>query len=84
MYKAVITITFKKSILDPQGSAVHKALTSLGYQNVEDVRVGKHIEVLLESTSLTEAQDQLKEMCVKLLANPVIEDYFVEVAEVGK
>lgn len=84
MYKAVITITFKKSILDPQGSAVHKALTSLGYQNVQEVRVGKHIEVLLDGTGLEEAREQLKEMCAKLLANPVIEDYIVEVAEVRK
>lgn len=84
MYKAIITITFKKSILDPQGSAVHKALTSLGYQNVSDVRVGKHLEVQLDSPSIEEAKEQLKEMCVKLLANPVIEDYYVEVSEVGK
>lgn len=84
MYKAVITITFKKSILDPQGSAVHKALNSLGYQNVQDVRVGKHIEVLLEGDGLEEARAQLEEMCAKLLANPVIEEYHVDVAEVRR
>lgn len=84
MYKAIITVNFKKSILDPQGSAVLKALKSLGYQNVEDVRVGKHIEVLLESDSGSEAKQQLEDMCTKLLANPVIEDYCVELAEVQK
>lgn len=84
MYKAIITVNFKKSILDPQGSAVLKALKSLGYQNVEDVRVGKHIEVLLESDSNSEAKQQLDEMCTKLLANPVIEDYRVELVEVQK
>jgi len=82
MYKAIVTITFKKSILDPQGSAVLKALKSLGYQDVQDVRVGKHMEILLDSPSMETALEQLKEMCSKLLANPVIEDYHVDVAEV--
>lgn len=82
MYKAVVTITFKKSILDPQGTAVSKALKSLGYQNVEDVRVGKHMEVFLQSQSKEEAKEQVKEMCTKLLANPVIEDYIIEITEV--
>lgn len=84
MYKAVITVNFKKSILDPQGSAVLKALKSLGYNNVEDVRVGKHIEVMLESDNSENAKAQLDEMCSKLLANPVIEDYKVDLAEVQK
>lgn len=83
-YHAVITVTFKKSILDPQGNTVHKALKSLGYQDVEDVRIGKHIEVTLESDSKRKAEEQLKEMCDKLLANPVIEDYIIEVTEVSK
>jgi phosphoribosylformylglycinamidine synthase len=84
MFKAVITVNFKKSILDPQGTAVLKALNSLGYKNVEDVRVGKHIEVILDSENSDKAKEQLKEMCDKLLANPVIEDYQVEVVEVGR
>ena len=84
MYKAVITVNFKKSILDPQGSAVLKAVKSLGYNNVEDVRVGKHIEVMLESDNSENAKAQLEEMCSKLLANPVIEDYKVDLAEVQK
>jgi len=82
MFKAVITVNFKKSILDPQGSAVLKALKSLGYHNVEDVRIGKHIEVMLESDNSDNAKDQMNEMCSKLLANPVIEDYRVEMVEV--
>lgn len=84
MFKAVITISFKKSILDPQGTAVLKALNSLGYQNVEDVRVGKHIEIMLDSDSHEKAVEELKEMCDKLLANPVIEDYKVDVMEVRR
>ncbi|MCR4443413.1 MAG: phosphoribosylformylglycinamidine synthase subunit PurS [Peptococcaceae bacterium] len=82
MFKAVVTVTFKKSILDPQGSAVLKALKSLGFQGVEDVRVGKHIEVLLQSESQEKAKYEIETMCSKLLANPVIEDYYFEVAEV--
>lgn len=82
MYKAIVTITYKKSILDPQGSTVLKALKSLGYHDVADVRVGKHLEVLIDSPNLETALEQLKEMCSKLLANPVIEDYCLDVAEV--
>ncbi|HHY05759.1 MAG TPA: phosphoribosylformylglycinamidine synthase subunit PurS [Clostridia bacterium] len=82
MFKAVVTITYKKSILDPQGNAVHKALKSLGYQEVEDVRMGKHMEILLRGEELQEAEAQVKEMCSRLLANPVIEDYQVELVEV--
>lgn len=82
MYKAVITVNFKKSILDPQGTAVSKALKSMGYTGVEDVRVGKHIEVTLDGESLEKVKEQLKEMSDKLLSNPVIEDYKVDVAEV--
>lgn len=81
MYKAIITVTFKKSILDPQGSAVLKALHSLGYQSVEDVRMGKHIEVLLDGDNKEAAKEQVDEMCTKLLANPVIEEYHVDIVE---
>jgi len=84
MYKAVITINFKKSILDPQGNAVQKALVSLGYQNVEEVRVGKHIEVKLEGDSIGKAREQVDEMCARLLANPVIEEYYIDVVEVKR
>jgi len=82
LYKAVVTIHLKKSILDPQGSTVLKALKSLGYQNVEEVRTGKHLELLLDSPSVEKALEQTREMCSKLLANPVIEDFQVEVTEV--
>ncbi len=82
MFKAVVTITFKKNILDPQGSAVHKALHSLGYPEVSDVRVGKHIEVVMDVDSDEIAHKRIEEMCTKLLANPVIEDYQINVAVV--
>lgn len=82
MYKADVTVTYKKSVLDPQGNAVLKSLQSLGYQNVEQVRVGKHIEILLEAENAASAQVQLDEMCERLLSNPVIEDYQVSLSEV--
>lgn len=82
MYKAVVTINLKKSILDPQGSVVLKSLKALGYSDVEEVRVGKHIELQISADSEEKALEQAKEMCAKLLANPVIEEYHVEVTEV--
>lgn len=82
MFKAVVTISLKKSILDSQGNAIHRALRALGYQEVEDVRWGKHLEILLRGEELKEAEIQVEEMCTRLLANPVIEDYQVELVEV--
>ena len=75
MFKAVITVTLKKSVLDPQGKTVKSALRSMGYQSVEDVRLGKHMEVMVNAENESQAKDQLKEMCEKLLVNPVIETY---------
>jgi phosphoribosylformylglycinamidine synthase len=82
MFKAVVTIGLKKSILDPQGSAVHKALHSLGYQEVTGVRMGKRIEINLNAKNSEEAEMRVKEMCTKLLANPVIEEYQMDLVEV--
>ena len=72
-------VTLKRGVLDPQGSAVNRALHTLGYSEVADVRLGKLIEVTLDG-NLPEAEERarLEEMCRKLLANTVIEDYRVE------
>ncbi|NLT95635.1 MAG: phosphoribosylformylglycinamidine synthase subunit PurS [Clostridia bacterium] len=78
MYKAKVFVTLKPSILDPQGNAVKKGLLSLGFNNVEDVRVGKYLEVTLEAADKEQAFKDIDEMCKKLLANPVIEDYSFE------
>ena len=76
---AKVYVTLKRGVLDPQGSAVARSLHSLGYQEVADVRLGKFIEVKLEEgTSPDEARRRLDEMCRKLLANTVIEDYRIE------
>lgn len=75
MYLAKIIVTLRKSILDPQGRAVHHALQSLGLTNVEDVRMGKFIEVRISGTEQQVAERVAEEACRKLLANPVMEDY---------
>ncbi|KAB3534434.1 phosphoribosylformylglycinamidine synthase subunit PurS [Alkaliphilus pronyensis] len=77
--KAKVYVTLKKSIADPQGNAIGKALNKIGYDNVEDVRIGKLIETELGEVTKETAEKQLKEMCEKLLANTVIEQYSFEV-----
>jgi phosphoribosylformylglycinamidine synthase len=76
-----IFISYKEGVLDPQGKAVERSLHSLGYQEVRDVRMGKYLEVELEASSRDSAAARTREMCDKLLANPVIEDYRVEIEE---
>ena len=76
---AKIYITLKKDVLDPQGSVIANSLKSLGFNNIEDVRQGKYIEIKLDSENKESANKQINEMCVKLLANLVIEDYKVEI-----
>jgi len=72
-----IAVTLKPTLLDAQGRAVHSALGNLGYDNVKDVRIGRFIEVKLDDGANLDSE--IKEMCDKLLANPVIEDYRYEV-----
>jgi len=79
MLNAKVYVTLKKGVLDPQGKAVQHSLASLGYIGVEDVRLGKYVEVKLNETDKEKAKAQLKEMCEKLLANTVIEDYRFEI-----
>ena len=76
--KAKIFVTLKHGVLDPQGKAVGHALESLGYDNIKDVRVGRFFELELAGGG-GETENQLKEMAEKLLANPVIENYRVEI-----
>jgi len=76
---AKIYITLKKDVLDPQGSVIANSLKSLGFNSIEDVRQGKYIEIKLDSENEESANKQINEMCEKLLANLVIEDYKVEI-----
>ncbi|CAH1223676.1 Phosphoribosylformylglycinamidine synthase subunit PurS [Paenibacillus plantiphilus] len=76
--KATVYVTIKQNVLDPQGSAVQGALHSMGFEEVGKVRVGKYLELELDTTDRAEAENNLKAMCEKLLANTVIEDYRFE------
>ena len=76
--KARIIVTLKKGVLDPQGKAIEGALGSLGFAGVENVRQGKFIEVELAETDAAKAEAEVRQMCEKLLANTVIENYQVE------
>ena len=73
--KARIYVTLKREVLDPQGDAVKHALGALGFAGVKDVRVGKLVEIELEGATDEARNAELRSMCAKLLANPVIEDF---------
>jgi phosphoribosylformylglycinamidine synthase subunit PurS len=77
-YHARIYVTLRPSVLDPAGTAVQSGLFHMGYADVESVRIGKYIEVNLAAADETEAHNQLDRMCDQLLANPVIENYRIE------
>ncbi|WP_096201821.1 phosphoribosylformylglycinamidine synthase subunit PurS [Bacillus sp. FJAT-45350] len=81
MYKVKVYVTLKESVLDPQGSAVKGSLHALTYTEVEEVRIGKYMELTVEKTD--NVDQRIKEMCEKLLANTVIEDYRYELEEVN-
>jgi phosphoribosylformylglycinamidine synthase subunit PurS len=78
---ARIHVTLKPVVLDPQGEAVLHGLHQLGYQDVSSVRVGKYMEITLSAASQSAAEDAIRQMCERLLANPVIERYDFTVAE---
>ncbi|MDD5644519.1 MAG: phosphoribosylformylglycinamidine synthase subunit PurS [bacterium] len=75
MFLAKVYVTLKKSVLDPQGVTVKHALDSMGYRLVDDVRLGKYMEIKIVSVDRKEAETLLREMCEKLLINPVIEEF---------
>ncbi len=77
--KAKVHVTLKNGVLDPQGKAVENALGTLGFNGVEGARIGKYIELDLAETDAAKAEAQVTEMCEKLLANTVIENFRVEV-----
>ncbi|WP_335869407.1 phosphoribosylformylglycinamidine synthase subunit PurS [Bacillus sp. 2205SS5-2] len=79
MVNVKIYVTLKQSVLDPQGEAVKNALHSMNYAEVEDVRIGKYMELVLADTD--DVEQKIMEMCERLLSNPVIEDYSFEIEE---
>ena len=76
---ARIHITLKKDVLDPQGKVIANSLSNLGFEGIQSVRQGKYIEIILDGNDKNSATTRLNEMCEKLLANLVIEDYSVEI-----
>ena len=78
---AKVYVTLKEGVLDPQGKAVQHSLESLGYNEVSDVRLGRYMEIKFDGIEGDEARSRLKEMCEKLLANPVIEDYRFDILD---
>jgi phosphoribosylformylglycinamidine synthase subunit PurS len=81
MYKVKVYVTLRENVLDPQGNAVKGALHSLSYQEVQDVRIGKFMELMIEKND-RDIEEIVRDMCEKLLANTVIEDYRYEIEEV--
>jgi phosphoribosylformylglycinamidine synthase subunit PurS len=81
MCKAVVYVTLRQSVLDPQGHAVKGALHILGFDEVKDVRIGKYMELELDTADRAQAEERVRAMCEKLLANTVIEDYRFEIVE---
>ncbi len=83
IYQAQIYVTLRPSVLDPAGTAVESGLKHLGYDNVEQVRIGKYIELTLRAEDEDGARQQLDRICNQLLANPVIENYRFNLVEVA-
>ena len=77
--RARVHVSLKSGVLDPQGQAIASALATLGFEGVDDVRQGKLIELTLTATDQATAREQVEQMCKKLLANPVIEKYEIEI-----
>ena len=73
--KFSVTVTLKKDVLDPQGKVVQNTLVNMGMNNLKNIRQGKHFEIELNENNATVAQNKVEEMCKKLLANLVIENY---------
>jgi phosphoribosylformylglycinamidine synthase subunit PurS len=82
-YEARVEITHLPGIADPQGATVERSLPALGYDNVSHVRVGKSIRLVVDATDEAAARAQVDEMCHRLLANPVIEAYEIELTELA-
>jgi phosphoribosylformylglycinamidine synthase len=79
--KAIVNIFLKEGVLDPQGKAVHHALSTMGFSDVSDVRMGKQIVLDLNSSDEAKAKVEVEKMCETLLANTVIENYTFELVK---
>ncbi len=82
MFLAKVFIRLKPTVNDPQGQTIHGGLRQLGFDSVQSVRAGKYMEIRLDETSEDDASQKVRDMCDKLLANPVIEDYSFDLERV--
>ena len=73
--KISVIVTLKKDVLDPQGKTIKQALEGMSFKNINDVRQGKYFEIEIDEKNLKKGEEKVEEMCKKLLANLVIEDY---------
>ena len=78
-YRVKVEVKLKPVVLDPQGKSVLMALNNLGYDEVEDARIGKLIELRIKDGSAESVRERVNDMCVRLLSNPVIEEFEIEV-----
>ena len=81
MFEAKIRVTLKPTVNDPQGLTIAQALARLGFDSVQSVRAGKFIEIKVDETDRDRAESQVREMCERLLANPVIERFSFDLVE---
>ena len=81
MYKALVNVILRKSILAPKGKGARGALHNLGYTTIDDVRIGKFIEINIEASSEKEAETIAADACSKLLANQVMEDFTIQITK---
>ncbi len=82
MYLSKVYITLKPTVNDPQGLTIKGALHTLGFKNVDEVRAGKYIEIKIEAANMEKARAEIQDMCKKLLANPVIENFRFDLEEI--
>ncbi|MCD5412609.1 MAG: phosphoribosylformylglycinamidine synthase subunit PurS [Dehalococcoidia bacterium] len=82
MYLAKVYVTLKPTVNDPQGLTIKGGLHTLGFNSVESVRAGKYLQIKLDGSDRADAEEQVREMCQKLLANPIIEDFSFELEEI--
>ena len=77
--KISVIVTLKKDVLDPQGKTIKKALEGMSFKNINDIRQGKYFEIDINEKNQKKAEEKVEEMCKKLLANTVIEDYIINI-----
>lgn len=80
-YRVEVRVTLREGLLDPQGETVRSALLALGFDSLEDVRIGKLVHIRMDARSPEEAEAQVRAMCEQLLANPVTENFQIHVLE---